>query len=237
MNTLTATMTQPAGLAGLPSRSLGMKLILVSVLALIMAIPTFFVGGLVQERSRGTADTVETAPTQTLAGLPIRVVDSYRSVNRSLKYVLLFLGLVFGTYFVFEATTGKKVHPAQYVLVGMAQLIFYLLLLSLSEKISFDEAFLFAGTSTVSLLSINAGWVFGARTQMIRGFIVFSLLYVLIFLLLRVEQDALLIGAISSFIVVASLMYFTRQLDWYDSLATLAAPAKQYEAMPAAPQS
>ena len=77
-----------------------------------------------------------------LTTLPSEWSTPYRSVTRSLKYVLLFLGLVFLTYFVFEATTGKRVHPAQYVLVGTAQIIFYLLLLSLSEKMGFDIAFL-----------------------------------------------------------------------------------------------
>jgi inner membrane protein involved in colicin E2 resistance len=166
------------------SRSLGLKLLLVCALALLMSIPALLVSGLVQERSGGTANSVQGTQVQTLPGLPIRAVDSYRAVNRSLKYVLLFLGLVFATYFIFEATTGKRVHPAQYVLVGAAQLIFYFLLLSLAEKTSFDDAFLLAGAATVGLLSVNAGWVFGARAQLVRAFVVFTLLYTLIYLLL-----------------------------------------------------
>jgi inner membrane protein len=204
-------------------RSMGTKLILVAFLALLMTLPAFFVGGLVSERSRGTADTVQQAAAtpQLLAGLPIKLVDSYRSVNRSLKYVLLFLGLVFITYFIFEATTGKRVHPAQYVLVGTAQLIFYLLLLSLAEKIGFDLAFLFAGGATVALLSTNAAWVFVKRAQGIRAFAIFAPLYTLIYLLLRLEADALLIGAISSFLAVAAVMYFTRHIDRDNSLSEL----------------
>jgi inner membrane protein len=202
---------------------MGMKLILLGVLALLMTIPSFFVSGLVDERSQGPTNVVQQASghaagPQTLLGSSIRLVDSYRSVSRSLKYVLLFLGLVFLTYFVFEVTTGKRVHPAQYILVGTAQLIFYLLLLSLAEKIGFDLAFLLAGVATVALLSVNARWVFVSKSQGIRAFVVFSLLYVLIFLLLRVEEDALLIGAIASFLAVAAVMYFTRGIDWYSSL-------------------
>jgi inner membrane protein len=151
--------------------------------------------------------------------MPMRMVDSYRSVNRSLKYVLLFLGLVFITYFVFEVTTAKRVHPAQYVLVGTAQLIFYLLLLSLAEKIGFDFAFLLAGSATVGLLATNASWVFVSRSLGYRALVVFSLLYTLIYLLLRMEQDALLIGAISSFAAVAAVMYVTRGIDWYGAQA------------------
>ena len=148
----------------------------------------------------------------------VELVDPYQSVNRSLKYVLLFLGLVFLSYFVFEVTTGKRVHPAQYILVGIAQVIFYLLLLSLAERIGFDLAFLVAGTATVSLLSINAGWVFVSRMQAIKASVIFTLLYVLIYLLLRLEDNALLVGAIASFVATAAAMYLTRNMDWYGSL-------------------
>jgi inner membrane protein len=201
------------------SRSMGLKLLVVSVLALIMTIPSFFVSGLVDERSQRTENAVQqTSSQQTFFGSSIKVVDSYRSITRSLKYVLLFLGLVFLTYFIFEVTTGKRVHPAQYVLVGTAQIIFYLLLLSIAEKIGFDFAYVLAAGSTVGLLSANAGWIFSSRSQGMRAFAVFSLLYTLIYMLLRLEDDALLIGAIASFVAVAAAMYFTRKIDWYSSL-------------------
>ena len=141
----------------------------------------------------------------------------YQSVNRSLKYVLLFLGLIFLSYFVFEVTSGKRVHPAQYVLVGIAQIIFYLLLLSFAERIGFDLAFLISGAATVILLSLNAGWVFVSRVEAIKAFAIFTSLYVLIYLLLRLEDNALLIGAIASFAAVAAAMYITRSINWYSS--------------------
>jgi inner membrane protein len=148
----------------------------------------------------------------------IEVADYYQSVSRSLKYVLLFLGLLFLSYFIFEVTTGKRVHPAQYILVGMAQIIFYLLLLSLAERIGFDLAFLAAGAATVSLLAANAGWIFASRMQGVRAFGCFALLYSLIYLLLRLQDNALLVGAIASFAAVAAAMYFTRGIDWYSSI-------------------
>jgi inner membrane protein len=148
----------------------------------------------------------------------IEVADPYQSVNRSLKYALLFLGLLFLSYFVFEVTTGKRVHPAQYVLVGIAQIIFYLLLLSIAERVGFDAGFLLAGAATVALLSVNAAWVFSSRVQGVRALAIFSLLYALIYLLLRLEDNALLVGAIASFLAVAAAMYFTRRIDWYGSL-------------------
>jgi len=148
----------------------------------------------------------------------VEVADPYQSVSRSLKYVLLFIGLLFLSYFVFEVTAGKRVHPAQYVLVGIAHMIFYLLLLSLAERIGFDWGFLVGGGATVALLSANAGWIFASRVQGLRALFVFSLLYFFIYLLLRLEDNALLVGAVASFIAVAAVMYFTRNIDWYSSI-------------------
>lgn len=149
----------------------------------------------------------------------VELADPYQSVSRSLKYVLLFIGLLFLTYFVFEATTGKRVHPAQYILVGMAHMIFYLLLLSLAERFGFDWGFLVAGGATVMLLSANAQWIFVRRVQGLRALLVFGLLYFFIYLLLRLDENALLVGAVASFLAVAAVMYFTRNLDWYSSIA------------------
>jgi inner membrane protein len=154
----------------------------------------------------------------------IEVADPYQSVNRSLKYVLLFLGLVFLSYFIFEATTGRRVHPAQYILVGIAQIIFYLLLLSFAERIGFDYGFTLAGAATVILLSANAGWIFSSRLQGARALVIFTLLYTLIYLLLTLEDNALLVGAIASFLAVAAAMYFTRRIDWYSSLPVAGTP-------------
>jgi inner membrane protein len=155
----------------------------------------------------------------------IEMADPYQSVTRSLKYLPLFLGLVFLSYFLFEVTTGKRVHPAQYVLVGVAQAIFYLLLLSLADRVGFDWGFLAAGGATVLLLAANAGWIFESRLQALRALGVFGLLYALIYLLLRLEDDALLVGALASFAAVAAVMYFTRKIDWYGTLPGIGEPS------------
>jgi inner membrane protein len=166
-------------------------------------------------RAEGTEASITGLDATALGVSFVEVADPYQSVNRSLKYVLLFLGLVFLTYFVFETTTGKRVHPAQYILVGIAQIIFYLLLLSFAERIGFSYGFLLAGGATVALLAANAGWVFASRMQGVRALVVFALLYTLIYLLLTLEDNALLVGAIASFLAVAGAMYFTRRIDWY----------------------
>jgi inner membrane protein len=175
-------------------------------------------------RAEGTAESITGLDATALAVSFIEVADPYQSVTRSLKFILLFNGLIFLSYFVFEVTTGKRVHPAQYALVGVAQTIFYLLLLSLAERIGFDIGFLMAGAATVLLLSTNAGWIFASRLQAIRALVVFTILYSLIYMLLRLEDNALLVGAIASFLAVAAAMYLTRSIDWYGTLLDPATP-------------
>jgi inner membrane protein involved in colicin E2 resistance len=195
------------------ARSAGVKLIVICVLALLMNIPGLFVQGLVTERMNHAAEAAARAG----GAADTLMVDPYRSVDRSLKYILLFEGLVFLTYFMFEVTGAKRVHPAQYVLVGIAQIIFYLLLLSITEKIGFDFGFLIAGAATVALLSINARWVFASWKQGARAFAIFAPLYSLIYILLRLKDYALLVGAVASFAAVTAAMYLTRNIDWYGS--------------------
>ena len=175
-------------------------------------------------RAEGTGESIAGLDATALGVSFIEVADPYQSVTRSLKYILLFNGLIFLSYFVFEVTTNKRVHPAQYALVGVAQIIFYLLLLSLAERIGFDFGFLIAGAATVVLLASNAGWIFASRVQGLRALGVFALLYSLIYMLLRLEDNALLLGAIASFGVVAAAMYFTRSMDWYGTLPDPSTP-------------
>ena len=127
----------------------------------------------------------------------------------------MFIGLVFLAYFLFETTTGRRVHPAQYVLVGLAQVIFYMLLLSIAEHTGFDVAFALAATATVGLISAYAGWTFDSRAQGVRALVAFTFLYGLIYVLMRLEDYALLVGALASFAAIAAVMYFTRKVDWY----------------------
>jgi inner membrane protein len=145
--------------------------------------------------------------------------DPYQAVMRALKYAVMFVGLVFLTFFVFEALSGQRVHAAQYLLVGLAQMAFYLLLLSLSEYIGFDAAFAIAATATVLMMALYAGAAFRSRARGVQALAVFSLVYGLIYLLMRLEDFALLAGSIASFVGLAGGMYLTRNLDWYGGKA------------------
>jgi inner membrane protein len=216
-----STMNPPQPLSiNLRSRSMGTKFFVILLLAFTMSLSGFFVAGLTAERasihglSQASSDEATQQP-KTVLG--VRLADSYRPTRRSLHYITLFLGLVFLTYFLFEVLTGKSVHPAQYALVGIAQIIFYLLLLSLAEHLGFDLSFLIAGAATVALFSINTDWVFRSRKLALRALAVFTLLYAFMYVLLRVEAYALLVGAITSFAAIGAAMFITRDVDWYRS--------------------
>ena len=183
-----------------------------------------FIARGVQEQ--GGADSLERLGNTEMGVSFVELADPYQSVNRAVKYVLLFVGLVFLTFFIFEVTTGRRVHPAQYLLVGVAQIIFYLLLLSIAERSSFNLGFAIAAVATVGLISLYAKWVFESNRQGVRALAVFSILYGLIYVLLRLEDQALLVGALSSFIAIAAVMYFTRRIDWYASSQAAEAPVR-----------
>jgi inner membrane protein len=150
--------------------------------------------------------------------------NPYKSVERALKYAVMVVGLVFLTFFVFEALSGRRIHPAQYLLIGSAQMVFYLLLLSVSEYLGFDLAFAAAAVATVLLIGFYAGAAFKSRAYGARALVVFALVYGLIYLLLRLEDFALLAGSVASFLGLAAGMYLTRNVDWYGARTETAAP-------------
>lgn len=144
-------------------------------------------------------------------------VDHYLLVARALKYAILFIGLAFLSFFLIETLSGARIHGVQYLLIGGAQVVFYLLLLSLSEQVGFDLAYLAAAAATVLLITLYA-W--SALKSANRAFVVFgvlTVLYGLLFLLLKQEDYALVIGASVAFAAIAVTMYATRNVDWYRS--------------------
>jgi len=118
--------------------------------------------------------------------------NPYQTVNRALKYAVMFIGLVFIAYFLFEVIVGVRVHPAQYILIGLAQSIFYLLLLAFAERIGFTGAFLVSAGATVAATAGYAGAVFGDRKYIIKAGLVFALVYGLLYTLMRMQDFALI---------------------------------------------
>jgi inner membrane protein len=145
----------------------------------------------------------------------IQPVDLYQTVERSVKYGFLFIGLTFAAFFLFEVLKRLAIHPVQYALVGVALAIFFLLLISLSEHIGFGPAFAVAAGSCVVLNGYYVGHVLKSMRRGAIFGLALSALYGLLYILLRMEDHALLMGALVVFACLASTMIATRRLDWY----------------------
>lgn len=145
----------------------------------------------------------------------ISALNPYRMLNRALKYSVLFIGMIFLTFFLSELMMSVAIHPAQYGLVGLAQAVFYLLLLAFSEQVGFTFAFMISALATISLTAVYAAASFGDRGYALRYGGIFSGVYGLMFMLLNVQGVALVTSAIVSFLLIALTMYLTRNLDWY----------------------
>jgi inner membrane protein len=149
----------------------------------------------------------------------LQPADQYGKTMRSVKYAILFIGLTFSLFFIIELMQKKPVHPVQYVLVGLALVIFYTLLLSLSEFILFDQAYIVAALATILLITLYAKSHFQSwKTAALFGTVLCSL-YGFIFILIRLEDTALLVGSIGLFLVLALVMYGSRKINWYNTSA------------------
>jgi inner membrane protein len=139
----------------------------------------------------------------------------YQGVGRAVRYGIMFIGIVFLATLIFEAVSGRKAHPAQYLLVGLAQCVFYLLLLSMTELIGFNIAFLIAAAATVGLLAFYAGASFKSLQVGLRALFGLGLLYAAMYVLMTLEDFAMFAGSVVAFIVIAATMFATRGIDWY----------------------
>jgi len=142
-------------------------------------------------------------------------VDFYQLVARSLKYAVLFVGLAFLVFFVVELLTEARLHAAQYALIGAAQVLFYLLLLSIAEHLGFNLAYMIGAAATIGLTTAYGASVFGTRRRAAILFVTLTVLYTALYSLLRVEDYALLLGSLLLFVTLALTMYLTRNLNWH----------------------
>jgi inner membrane protein len=147
----------------------------------------------------------------------VEPVKFYQLVSRTLKYSIGFLSLVFFAVFIIELKGGRMVHWVQYVLTGLALIIFYILLLALAEHLGFATAYGIAAAATTLLIATYVGSVTGSRKSGTSLAIVLGVTYGVMYLILREDEYALLAGAIISFVTIAATMYFTRNVDWSGS--------------------
>jgi inner membrane protein len=142
-------------------------------------------------------------------------VDVYQSGERAIKYALLFIALTFLTFFAWEQAAGIRIHPLQYLLVGLALSMFYLLLIALSEHIDFLYAYVIAAAALVLLIGVYLGSVLRSRSRGVVAGAAMTVVYGLLYVLVLSEDYALLLGAITLFAALAGVMLATRRIDWY----------------------
>jgi len=145
----------------------------------------------------------------------IQPIDHYSLSERSAKYAILFISLTFLTFFFSEINTDKKIHPIQYILIGLALVLFFTLLLSLSEQLGFNKAYLIAATGIILMIVLYSNSILKNKkiSAIIGGVLI--LLYGIIYIILQLENMALLFGSISLFIILSVVMYISRKVDWY----------------------
>ena len=145
----------------------------------------------------------------------IRTNDTYTLTDRSIKYGLMIILVSFGTFFLFEVITRRAIHAMQYILVASALLVFYLLLLSLSEHMAFLQAYGIASIACVALIGWYAGYVLGSLWRGVGFGLFLGVLYVCFYLVLSATSYNLLLGSVFGFVCIAVAMFVTRHVDWY----------------------
>ncbi len=207
-----------------------LKLLFIAALVLVLHVPLGLINGLRQERAGNReaaharqaaaqgdvrSDVVErTAPAGDYN--PARAAaEGYRMVERSLKHAALVLILVFAAFFLFETLAGLRLHAVHYGLVGAALVLFYLALLALGEVLAPGPAYVGAAVAS-SLLIV--GYSISILHSYARAGTIAALLaaeHSVLYVVLRMEDFALLAGTAALFVVLAGVMYFTRHVDWF----------------------
>ena len=139
----------------------------------------------------------------------------YQQATRTAKYAVLFVVLTFTTFFFSEIIDRRRLHPIQYLLIGFGIIIFYSLLIALSEHIRFGFAYLIGSVAVVGLITAYARTTLGNNrlTVLIGG--ILAILYGYLYMILQMEDYALLMGSVGLFVSLAVIMYITRRIDWY----------------------
>lgn len=146
-------------------------------------------------------------------------VNNYKKTTRAINYAVLVIGLVFITFYIIEINGKKSIHPVQYLLIGLALCLFYGLLLSFSELISFDISYLIAAFMTVFLISAYIRSVLSQTRLGVITAIALGSVYTFLYILMIQESYALVLGNLGLFIILAAIMYFTRKMNKENSPA------------------
>lgn len=142
-------------------------------------------------------------------------VDHYQKTMRAVKYAIMFIALTFLVFFMVELVSKRRIHPVQYLLVSFALILFYSLLLALSEHIGFDWSYLISAMAIIALITAYSHSIFKSRKQTLFMGMFLVVLYVFLYIVIQLEDMALLLGSIGLFIALAIVMFVSRKINWY----------------------
>lgn len=160
----------------------------------------------------------QSAPNVTTAAFGVDLITPvgvHQSSLRAAKYAVLFIGLTFTAYFLFELFAGLRLHALQYLLIGFANCVFYLLLLAFAEHVGFTSAYVVSAAAATTLIAAYSAAVLRSLRRAVPIAALLGMLYAYLYVTLRAEDYALLFGALGLFAVLATFMYLTRRIDWY----------------------
>lgn len=142
--------------------------------------------------------------------------DLYQKTMRISKYSMMFIIFTFAAFFFAEIISRKRVHPIQYLLIGLAVVLFYLLLLAISEHFNFDIAYLISALAITATITGYSKGILQSNyfTLTVCGILI--ILYAYLYIVLQLEDYALLMGSIGLFVILTTVMFLTRKIDWYD---------------------
>lgn len=141
--------------------------------------------------------------------------DIYQKNERVSKYAVMFILFTFAAFFFSEILNRKRVHPIQYLMVGMAVILFYVLLLAISEHVNFDFAYILSALAITLLVTGYAQGMMKNRYFTLTVLATLGVLYAYLYIVLQLEDYALLMGSIGLLLVLSGIMYLTRKIDWY----------------------
>lgn len=153
---------------------------------------------------------------ESILGIDLELpIDHYQKTLRAVKYAIMFIVLTFLVFFMLELLGKKRIHPIQYLLVSSALVLFYSLLLSLSEHIGFDKSYVISSLAVITLITAYSHSIFKNKKQTVFMGLFLIILYLFLYIVIQVEDMALLLGSIGLFIALATVMYTSRKIDWY----------------------
>lgn len=201
------------------------KVLSIGIMFFISLVASFSVQSVVNDRIIYQTEALKTQSGDTslvlinekIPGFDEDGISTYRLVDRVLKYAIIFITLTFIAFFLTEAIYQLRLHPIQYLLVGLGLAEFYLLLLAFMEHIGFLWAYIIAAAMTILLISLYSYFILKSKKGGVLIAVLLTFIYSYLFAVLNLETYTLLSGALLLFVVLSGIMFITRNLNWYDT--------------------